>query len=152
MRALEPNASSIAERLNAFKEARRRDLRTYGMLCPCLPGIADGPVALEEMFDAVLACGAEYIWLEPVNPRGNGLIRCVQALTAAGFGEIARAIDAVRNQSRWNEYALQLVRTAQQIAEKKAVLDRLHVLLYSSQLTPKSMAALKADQRGIIWL
>ena len=151
-RALEPNASSISERLNALQEAHRRGLRTYGMLCPCLPGIAAGPVALEEIFDAVLSCGAEDIWLEPVNPRGNGLVRCVQSLTAAGFNAAAQAIDAVRNRTRWNEYALRLVQTAQQIAEKKAVLDRLHVLLYSSSLTSESMAILKADPRGIIWL
>jgi len=118
VRALEPNASSISERLDALQEAHRRGLRTYGMLCPCLPGIADGPVALEEMFDAVIACGAEDIWLEPVNPRGNGLARCVQSLTAAGFNEAAQAIDAVRNRAQWNEYALQLVRTASRSPEK----------------------------------
>jgi DNA repair photolyase len=152
IRTLEPSASSISDRLKALHEAHHRGLRTYGMLCPCLPGITDSTEALEEIFESVLSCGAQNIWLEPVNPRGNGLVRCVQALSAAGFNEAASAIDAVRNRARWNEYAVRLIQNAQRIAEKKSVLNRLHVLLYSNQLSAESMAAVKEDPRGIIWL
>ncbi len=149
---LEPNASSISERLDALQEAHRRGLRTYGMLCPCLPGIADSMEALDEMFESVLVCSAEDIWVEPVNPRGNGLARCVTALTHAGLVEYAQAVNVVRTRSAWNEYAIRLVQTAQQVAERKGALDRLHVLLYSSSFARESVITIKADQRGVIWL
>jgi len=38
---IEPNASSIQDRMLAMVEAAARGLRTYAMLCPLLPGIAD---------------------------------------------------------------------------------------------------------------
>ena len=40
---LEPNASSIQDRMLAMVEAAARGLRTYAMFCPLLPGIADHP-------------------------------------------------------------------------------------------------------------
>jgi hypothetical protein len=122
------------------------------MLCPCLPGIADTPEALDEMFSSVLARGAQDIWVEPVNRRGNGLVRCVQALSASGFQEAAKRIDAIRHGAQWNEYAVQFVQRAQEVAEKKGVLDHLHILLYSSSLTQENMAVLKTREHGIVWL
>jgi DNA repair photolyase len=40
---IEPYASPIFERMEALKKAAKLGLRTYGMLCPLLPGIADAP-------------------------------------------------------------------------------------------------------------
>ena len=47
IQVIEPHASSISERLAALKEAHRLGLRTYGMLCPLLPGIADDPKQID---------------------------------------------------------------------------------------------------------
>jgi len=66
---IEPNASSVSDRLAVLRRARKMGLRTFGMLCPVLPGIGDSRDALEELFDAVLECKPETIWSEPVNPR-----------------------------------------------------------------------------------
>jgi DNA repair photolyase len=66
IRIVEPHASSIQERIQALRKARARNLRVYGMLCPCLPGIADDKASLCEMAKTVLDLGAEEIWLEPV--------------------------------------------------------------------------------------
>ena len=43
MQIIEPNASSNRDRVLAMKEAASRGMRTYAMLCPLLPGIADSP-------------------------------------------------------------------------------------------------------------
>ena len=152
MRVLEPNASSISERLDALKEAHRLGLRTYGMLCPCLPGIANQPEQLGEMFERVVACEAEDIWLEPVNPRGRALILCAEALAKAGFAREAEAINTVRRRHRWRQYAVRLVQNAQKVAERFGVLDRLHVLLYQGQFSPEDFDTLSRRPEGIIWL
>ena len=151
-RVLEPFASPVPARLYALLEGCQMGISTFGMLCPCLPGLADEPEALEEMFDAVLAAGGEEIWLEPVNPRGPGLKRCEEALGQAGFPAEAAAFKAVRARRGWNAYAARLVRTAQHVAERHGCLDRLHVLLYRAQFEPTAAARLDRDSRGLVWL
>ncbi len=152
MKVLEPHASTISERFAALKEAHERGLRTYGMFCPCLPGIADSPEALEEMFAAAVECGTEDIWLEPVNARGKGIVRCAEALAQAGFTAAAHAADAVRHEAAWNEYAINLVKAAQVVAVGSGVIDRLHVLLYANRFTSDAQETLNTDPRGIVWL
>jgi len=152
IKILEPNASSISERLQVLEEAHSRGVRTYGMLCPCLPGIADSPDALEEMFGAIMECNPEDIWLEPINPRGKGLIRCAEALAEAGFHKEAKAVNAIRSRKRWNEYAVNLVKNAQKVAAEYNVLDRLHMLLYSKPFDERILSKVMEDKRGIVLL
>jgi DNA repair photolyase len=149
---LEPFASTIAERLRVLEAAHRLGISTYGMMCPCLPGIADDQEALREMFESVIACGAEETWVEPVNARGNGLRLCEQALSAASLSSEARAVNQIRTRANWSEYAARLARTAQTVAKGFGVLDRLHILLYAKTLDKRAVLALKDDERGIVWL
>jgi DNA repair photolyase len=46
---LEPNASSIQDRMLAMVEAAARGLRTYAMFCPLLPAIADSPETIDRL-------------------------------------------------------------------------------------------------------
>jgi len=150
--AVEPNASLIRDRLAALKKAHRMGLRTYGMICPCLPGIADSKAVLEEMFAAVLECGVEDIWLEPVNARGRALAATSLALRDAGLDVDAQAIDTIRKKTNWSSYAASLIKTAIRVARSSCVLNKLHILLYPKGLTPEHEAELKHCKRGIIWL
>ena len=43
------------------------------MLCPLLPGIADAPEQIDELVQFVADCGAEEVFSEAVNARGNSL-------------------------------------------------------------------------------
>ena len=43
------------------------------MLCPLLPGIADAPEQIDELVRFVADCGAEEVFSEAVNARGNSL-------------------------------------------------------------------------------
>jgi DNA repair photolyase len=131
-RVIEPNASSVTERLAALRQARKLGLRTFGMLCPVLPGIGDSREALEELFDSVK--GAEAIWLEPVNGRGPGLINTANELRLAGFGEEAAAVDHIRKKEDWSWYATELIKRAIQVAESRGVLGILKILLYPKSL------------------
>lgn len=70
---LEPNASSIRDRMLAIVEATARGFRTYGMLCPLLPGIADDPDRIDQLVRFAVDCRVEDIFVEPVNPRVLGL-------------------------------------------------------------------------------
>jgi DNA repair photolyase len=151
-RIIEPNASSISERLAVLRRARTLGLRTFGMLCPVLPGVGDSRQSLEELFDAVLRCRPEAIWLEPVNPRGPGLPKTSAALRLAGHRDEAAAVDHVRKKADWSSYATALIRTAIEVADSRDVLNKFKVLLYPEHLSDEHRAVLKQYEQGIVWL
>ena len=150
--AVEPNASTIRERLKALKQAHDLGFKTYGMLCPCLPLVADTEAALTEMFRAVNVIGAEDIWLEPVNARGKALGNTAAALRIAGLGKEADAVDAIGTKEEWSKYAAGLAETAAKVAEKQGLLGKLHVLLYEDRFTDADIERVKALGGAVIML
>ncbi|MHC4403899.1 MAG: ASCH domain-containing protein [Planctomycetota bacterium] len=151
-KVIEPNASPVSDRLAVLKRAREMGLRTFGMLCPVLPGIGDSREGLEELFDAVIECNAEVIWLEPVNPRASGLTRTSDALRLAGFRDEADAVKHIGKRENWSHYARVLIKEAIKVADKKRVLSKLKVLLYRSRLLLKHEAELKKFKKSVVWL
>jgi DNA repair photolyase len=142
MAVVEPNASTITQRLAALRKAHRLGLRTYGMLCPLLPGIADDHDSISELVGACIECGAEEIFVEPVNARGAGLKLTQEALLAAGFEQEAAAVGRNRSRVNWSHYCAELIATVQQVMQELGVLGILRFLLYPSHLTD-------ADRRRI---
>lgn len=149
---IEPNASPIQERIKVLQQAHALGLRTYGMLCPMLPGIADSPGAIDELVSIAVKCGAEEIFAEAVNPRGRGLILTQRALESKGFQKEAAAIESVRNRSNWSRYVVGLIRNIQQSVRKLYDINKLRFLLYPNGLTPEGLAEIRHDDRGVVWL
>ena len=149
---LEPNASSIQDRMLAMVEAAARGLRTYAMFCPLLPGIADSPEAVDRLIKFAVDCRAEEVFVEPVNPRGPGLRLCQEALEKNGFTEQAEVIAAIRQRAHWSNYVAQLVSTVQQAVRKHSESPDLRFLLYPSGLLPEDKARIKQDDAGVVWL
>lgn len=152
IRVTEPNASSIKKRLEVLRQANNRGLRTYGMLCPLLPGIADSPAQIDELVKTVVDFGAEEIFAEAVNPRGRGLILTQQALENAGFYNEAKAVEAIRSQINWSGYVVKLIKNLQQSVRKHSDIKKLRFLLYPKGLEVHDLEAIKQDDAGVIWL
>jgi len=150
--AVEPNASTIRKRLDALKKAQELGFSTYGMLCPCLPGIADSETALTEMFTSVLECGVADIWLEPVNARGKALQNTAIALRLAGLKAEAEAVEAIRREAAWSPYATALAETAVKVSQKLGAADKLHILLYQDGFSPSDIKRLDPLGSAVIWL
>jgi len=149
---VEPRASSLAERMRAMKEAHDRGFRTYGMLCPLLPGIGNSAPRVTEMMRFVDACGAEEVFAEAVNPRGPGLKKTEEALRAAGLAAEADAIAAIRHRDAWSGYVREVIQTTQHSMQTLRMLDRLKFLLYPSGLLAKDVEVIRRSERGIVWL
>lgn len=148
----EPNASSIPERMNALRRAHRLGLRTFGMLCPLLPGIADDEKTIAELVKFCLECGAEEIFAEPVNPRGPGLRLVQEALAQAGFTNQAAAVGKVRKRRAWSAYTASLIQTVQRVMKSYGALDKLRFLLYPANLHPADVESIRRDDTGVRWL
>ena len=150
--AIEPNASSIPERMATMVEAAERGLRTYGMLCPLLPGIADSPDQIDELVKSAVDCKVEEIFVEPVNPRGSGLKNCQEALELWGYETEAKAVGQIRKRQNWSQYVVDLIANVQQSVRRHFDIDKLRFLLYPSRLLPEHIERIKKDDAGVIWL
>jgi DNA repair photolyase len=152
IRAVEPNASTILERMAAMKEAHRLGLRTYAMFCPLLPGIADSTGAITELVEFALACGAEEVFAEPVNARGPGLRLTQEALAAAGFQKEAAAVGTIRRQEAWSHYVRNLVANIQEALRRVGALEKLRFLLYPGRLSESDREWIREHPEGVRWL
>ncbi len=150
--AIEPNASSIEERMRVMVEAAARGLRTYAMLCPLLPGIADSPSQVDKLVRFAADCQVEEVFVEAVNPRAAGLRLCQQALAEQGYPEQAEVIAAVRKRAEWSKYVAELVATVQRSVREHSDIGKLRFLLYPSRLLPEHVEAIGKDDAGVIWL
>jgi DNA repair photolyase len=152
MLAVEPYASPLRERMAALEKAHLMGLRTYGMLCPLLPGIADGPEQIDRLVWFCKSIGVEEVFAEAVNPRANGLVLTEQALRSAGFASEADAVGAIRRVKAWSNYVARLVKNVQTAARRYQMIDKLRFLLYPKRLTAQDCAWIKEDEQGVVWL
>lgn len=143
---LEPNASTISKRLEAYRQISEAGVRIYGMLCPCIPGLASDPDDFESMLKAVLEFNPEFIWTEPVNPRGPGLNMCVQALSSQGHAQEAGLIQEITKKEMYSHYMCDFIDMATDTADKLGCLDKLKILIYSDG------DGLNVDDRSVVWL
>ena len=97
---IEPYASPIAERMVAMQKAHAMGLRTFGMLCPLLPGIGDSPEQIDQLVRFVAKCGAEEVFCEAVNQRGNNLTMTESVLRKNGFLAEAGSCPQVRRSAK----------------------------------------------------
>ena len=149
---VEPHASPISERMAALKKAHKLGLRTYGMLCPLLPGIADAPGQIDQLVQFVKDCGAEEVFSEAVNARGNSLTLTEQVLRDAGFLAEADSISAIRKRTVWSQYVVALFQSIQQSMRTHMTTEKLRFLLYPKGLADKDRRAIKKDDAGVVWL
>jgi len=152
LQAIEPNASPISERMTALREATRLGLRTYAMLCPLLPGIADGRPEIRELIQFAKDCRVEEVFAEPVNPRGKGLSFTEEVLREAGHLVEAERLAHIRCKANWSAYVVRLVADVQQVVRQHRIADRFRFLLYGSDLTLPDQARIQQDDQGVIWL
>ncbi len=149
---IEPNASSIPERMEAIREANKQGLRTYGMLCPLLPSIGNSPDQINEMVKFVVDCGAEELFAESVNPRGSGLKNTQEALAAHGYKAEAVAVKEIRKTANWSIYTRQLIADLQQSVREHFDIGKLRILLYPSNLAPEDEKSIRENDEGVVWL
>jgi DNA repair photolyase len=150
--AIEPNASPLHERFEAMRQAHRLGLRTYAMLCPMMPGIADGQSEIDELVRFAKEIEAEEIFAEAVNARGPGLKNTENSLREAGFEMEAEAVGAVRKTKNWSPYAADLVEKLQGSIKRYGMQGKLRYLLYPKSLTDADRNRIRKNDAGVVWL
>lgn len=149
---LEPNASSIQDRMLTMVEAAARGLRTYAMFRPLLPGIANAPEDIERLVKFAVDCRAEEIFVEPVNLRGPGLRLCQEALEQNRCQAEAEAIGQIRRRANWSSYVTELIANVQRAVRRCSDISKLRFLLYPWELVPDDRVKIEQDDAGVVWL
>lgn len=152
LKVIEPHASPIRERMAALRKARARGLRTYGMFCPILPGIADNPEQINELVCFAGECGAEEIFAEAVNRRGRGLILTQESLAGHAHHKQAEAIGEIRSRNRWSRYVVDVINRVQRSVRQFHDIDKLRFLLYPDDLMSEDLKRVREDDAGVVWL
>jgi DNA repair photolyase len=152
LRVIEPNASSVEERMAVLAEAAKRGFRSYGMLCPLLPGIADSEEQVDSLMGFAGSCHSEEVLAEAANARGPGLRLCEEALLDAGWTAGAQAVGAIRCRMGWSAYTVNLLARLQRSMRRHSDIRKLRFLLYPSRLLPEDDARIRTDGAGVIWL
>lgn len=128
---MEPNASTVAERLDALKEIKELGFEVYGMCCPAVPGLLTSEEDLEELLRELLQWEPETIWLEAVNPRGAGLKNTEAAFREVGETGIADQVKAIRNGKTHDDYVVEFVETANKVGKKLGCDGKFKFLVYN---------------------
>jgi DNA repair photolyase len=154
MAKVEPYASTNQERVATLIKAHESGLKTYAMVCPCLPEISSPPSALKNIFSSIMPADPEDIWLEPINARGPALKATSEIFEKNKYHAVARAINYIRNQNNWSKYATRLTMNALDITRSMGIENKLHVLLYGKSFHEKDVSSLKNKDKAnrIVWL
>jgi len=108
-RAFEKGTALVSKRIQALHWLQDNGFRTYGMICPSLPQ-EDYDRFSQEASEAIRVDECEHVWSEPLNVRGESLVKTLAALQSAGLDKEARQLAAVSgagNGQAWEEYARQ---------------------------------------------
>jgi len=68
-RIWEPSASSVSDRVEVLRQAKKAGLETAIMFGPLLPGISDTDEALAALFALAADADADHVWIDMLNPR-----------------------------------------------------------------------------------
>ena len=152
MQAVEPNASPNIERMRVLKKAHKMGIRTFGMLCPLLPSIADSQENIDELVKFCEEIGCEEIFSEALNSRAKGLEYTQKALTENGYLTEAEVIGSIARKSNWSKYAFELIKNIQNSVRQHSSISKLKFLLYPKGLTADHRKQIEKDDAGIVWL
>lgn len=106
--AFEEGTPKVSKRIESLHWLQDHDFRTFGMICPSLPQNDAGEYKTfaESAFAAIRAEKCEHVWAEPLNVRGDSMVKTVRLLREGGFNNAGALLEAVSmNSVAWENYA-----------------------------------------------
>jgi len=154
IKTIEPYASLISERMEAMREAHRRGLKTYGMLCPLLPGVSDSYADVLKLVEFTKEVGCEEVFCEAVNARSDAFEATRAALEQAGYtAEASRIQQIASDDAQWSQYAADLGENVHKaMTQVYGDASKLRYLLYGEKVTAADRAQLQALGDSVKWL
>ena len=118
----EPKAPAPSQRLAALKAAREAGLHVYVAMAPTYPECDEAD--LRATLQAVAAVEPVTVFHEPINIRAENVDRIRSHAEELGVKLMTGVFD---NRERWQDYALDSLRTVERVAGELGLADRLHL-------------------------
>ena len=143
----EPKAPAPSQRLAALQAAKAAGLQVFVTLAPTYPECDEAD--LRATLQAVAELKPITIFHEPINIRADNVAR-IQA-QAQVFGlPLNTAVFSTKE--RWQDYAVNALRTVERLANELGVLDRLHLWPDKSLGNLALLQRIPEPQRHLDWL
>ncbi len=152
MELLDPGTSSIRERLAALEKAGLMGLRTYVVLGPFLPGMAEHPRQIDELIRIAYNVRAEDIFVGTINYQNYGLRILRNTLAKRGYSYEAAAIQEISFREGWSNFTVNILRMVQTAIRTYGNVSKLKFLVHGNHLTPEAFQRVKEDDAGVLWL
>ncbi len=118
----EPKAPAPSQRLKALMDARAAGLHLYAAMAPTYPECDESD--LRQTLRAIADLEPITVFHEPINIRAENVAR-IQAYARAMGVSLRSEVFATRE--RWQEYALDALRTVERVATEVGLAQRLHL-------------------------
>lgn len=114
--AIEPRAPAPEHRLRGLKKFNEEGVQTYVSMSPTYPTLARDDIRTQ--MERLAECEPAVIFHEPINPRGANFEMTIQAAHEVGETDLETELRALRDRSRWVEYAVQHLKWVQEIGKE----------------------------------
>ncbi len=146
-KAYEPKAPAPSQRLATLRAAKEAGLHMYVALAPTYPECDASD--LRATLRAVVELNPLTIFHEPINLRAENVAR-IEA-EAAHHG-ISLRTDVFATRARWQNYAMESLRTVEQLAAEKGAADHLHLWPDKSLGSRSALDQTSDPQAHLQWL
>ena len=152
IKVIEPNASSISERIAALKKAHRMALALRQCSVPCCRAFPTPTPTYSKWWNASASAGSKkFLPRRSIRrARTDSYRQC--AGRTHGYVAEADAVTAVRRRRAHAAYTLQLLRNVQRAMRKHRMINKLRFLLYGTYLSGGDVAVIRSDDAGVVWL
>ena len=125
---LEPKSSPPAARLALIEEAKGKGIRTYAFLGPLMPYLSDSEKSLGLLLNAVKDVGADYFYVDRLNPR-YGVWSSLKVLLHERFPHLVEDYKKILfSKSVRERYSERLVARLGKLAEQLRLSDKMSLI------------------------
>lgn len=127
-RLFEPKSSPPAARLALVEEAKKKGITTYVLLGPLMPNLSDTEESLRSLLNAVKEIGADYFYVDRLNPR-YGVWPSLRRLLQERFPHLTEKYKKIlfRKPVR-EEYSAELVGRLRKLAKQEGLSDKMSLI------------------------
>ena len=121
-RVYEPRAPAPSQRLAALRAAREAGLHVYVAIAPTYPECDEDD--LRATLKAVAELEPLTVFHEPINIRAENVERITSQAESVG---IKLKMDVFANRERWQDYAVDALKTVERLAQDLGLKEHLHL-------------------------
>lgn len=114
--AIEPKAPAPTHRLRGLEEFAEAGVNTYVSMSPTYP--TQTREDLGQLLRRIADVNPDVVFHEPINPRLGNFQMCVEAARDRGNGRLADELEYLRKEDVWVEYAVDHLRTVQELGRE----------------------------------